>query len=195
MPPADRCDMRAFYPVLTPMGLSAVAGYTTKNGLIGTRLDPFRRHDRWRGALSRAPPGGVRRCPASHLDVSYRGRGEQGCRRGCRQRPSGPGSPTPPTTQRAPEYTSSHAGGPHEKAAGSATRRGVGRTSSVRPASPQPNRTENPGARQPGVPPAPGAAGDHGAGVRGMRAALSDPDRPEQTGEVALACPAVHLPR
>src|SRR6516165_2674113 len=31
MPPADRCDMRAFYPVLTPMGLSAVAGYTTRH--------------------------------------------------------------------------------------------------------------------------------------------------------------------
>src|SRR3989442_257791 len=97
--------------------------------------------------------------------------------------------------QRAPEHASGQAGGPHEKAAGSATRRVVLLTISLRPASPQQNRTEDPVARQPWVTPVTGAACDHGAGVRGMRSALSDPDRPRQTGEVAAACPAVPRPR
>src|SRR5205823_7302770 len=45
------------------------------HGLVGTRLAPVRRHDRWLGALSFAPQGGVREGAASNLPVPYRRRG------------------------------------------------------------------------------------------------------------------------
>ena len=95
------------------------------------------------------------------------------------------------TAQRPPEHASGQAGGPHEKAAGSATRRVVHPSVSVRPTSPEQNRTEDPVARQPWVAPVTGAACDHGTGVRVVRSALSDPDRPRQTGHTAAARPAV----
>jgi len=41
--------------------------------LSARNLTPLRCHDRWLGALSRAPRRGVRGGPASHLYVSYRG--------------------------------------------------------------------------------------------------------------------------
>ena len=94
-----------------------------------------------------------------------------------------------------PRTKAAKAGGPHEKAAGSATRRVVRLTISVRPASSEQNRTEDPVARQPWAPPVTGAACAHGAGVCAIRSALSDPDCPRQTGQVAEACPAVPFPR
>ena len=62
---------------------------------------------------------------------------------------------------------------------------------SVRPTSPEQNRTQDPVARQPWVAPVTRAACDHGTGVRVIRSALSDPDRPRQTGQIAAAAPAV----
>src|SRR5688500_20029490 len=79
-------------------------------------------------------------------------------------------------------------GGPYEKAAGSATRRVVRLTISVRPAAPEQNRTEDHVARQPWAPPAKGAACDHGAGVCVIRSALSDQDGNRLTGQVAETC-------
>src|SRR5262249_11915334 len=107
------------------------------------------------------------------------------------QRPQGPGSPTTQTASRAPEHASGKAGGPHQKAAGSATRRVVHLTISFRPTAPEQNRTEDPVARQPWAPPVTGAAREYGAGGCVMRSALSDPDCPRQTGQVAAAAPAV----
>jgi len=110
-------------------------------------------------------------------------------------RSPGPGSHPPPPASRAPEPASGHAGRPQEQAAGSATRR-VGRLPlSVRPASPAPNRTVAPGARQPWAPPVTGAAGEHGAGLGVRRSARAAPDGPRHTGHVAAASPAGPLPR
>ena len=79
------------------------------------------------------------------------------------------------------EHPGGPAGGPHEKAAGSATRRLVRLTISVRPASPEQNRTQDPLARQPWLAPVMRAPGRHGPSVCAIRSALSDPDRSGQT--------------
>src|SRR4030095_17010325 len=102
---------------------------------------------------------------ASHLPVSYRRRGGESSGGGCGQRPQGPRSPTTHTAQRAPEHASSQAGGPHQKALGSATRRVVHPSVSVRPTAPEQNRTQDPVARQPWVAPVTRATGRHGPGV------------------------------
>ena len=94
-----------------------------------------------------------------------------------------------------PSTPAAKAGGPHEKAARRATRRVVHPSVSVRPTSPEQNRTQDPVARQPWVAPVTRAAGGHGPGVCVIRSALSDPDRPRQTGQAAAARPAVPLPR
>src|SRR5262245_16925354 len=147
------------------------------------------------GKWTKSSQGGVREGTASSLPVSYRRRGGESSGGGGGQRPQGSGSHATHTAQRPAEYASCEGGGPHQKAAHRTRRRVVRLTASVRAASPQQNRTEDPVARQPWVTPAPGAACDHGAGVRGIRSTLSDPDRPRQTGEVATACPAVHRPQ
>src|SRR3989440_11082686 len=151
----------------------------------------LRGHDRWLGALSRAPRRGVRGGPASHLYVSYRGRGGQSrCR--CRgQRTQSPGSPTTQTAPRAPEHASGQAGGPHEKAAGSTTRRVVHPSVSLRPTAPEHHRTQDLVARQPWIAPVTRATGSHGPGVCVIRSALSDPDRSGHTGQTAASAPAV----
>src|SRR5205823_3776020 len=156
---------------------------------------PLRRHNRWLVALSHTSRGSVRGCPASNLYVSYHGRGEQSGLRRRGQPPQGPSSPTTQTESRAPEHASSQAGGPHEKTARSTTRGVVHLAVFVRPTAPEQNRTEDPVARQPWGAPVTGAACDHRTGVRVVRSALSDPDRPRQTGQVAAARPAIHLPR
>ena len=141
----NRCYKRILYDVLdhdpTHEDIRAVSA-AFAHGLVDTPLDPRRGHDRWLGALSRAPRRGVRGRPASNLYVSYRGRGEQSRLRGRGQRPQGPRSPTTQTTPRAPEHARSQAGGPHEKAARNATRRVVHPSVSVRPTSPEQNRTQ-----------------------------------------------------
>ena len=135
----------------------------------------------------------VRGGAASNLPVSYRGRGGQsGGERvwpARARRLAGSSNPNCPEAVRAP---SGQAGGPHEKAAGSATRRVVhliGYLFVQRHL----NKTERktlwrvsrgfPQLR---------AACDHGAGVCVIRSALSDPDRPGQTGQTAASAPAVH---
>ena len=66
----NRCYKRILYDVLdhdpTHDDIRAFLG-RLHNGLGGTRLDPAGRHDRWLGALSRAPRGGVRGGAASNL--------------------------------------------------------------------------------------------------------------------------------
>src|SRR5262245_55185558 len=113
-------------------------------------------------------------------------RGESGV-----QRAQAPGGSA---TQIAPgpsEHPSGQAGGPHEKAAGRATRRVVRLTISVRPASPEQNRTQDPVARQPWVAPVTRAPGRHGPGVCLIRSALPAPDRSGQTGQTAASALAV----
>src|SRR5262249_974851 len=110
-------------------------------------------------------------------------------------RAQAPGGTATPIAPGPSAHPGGQAGGPHEKAAGSATRRVVRLTISVRPASPEQNRTEDPVARHPSAPPVTGAACEHGAGVCVIRSALSDPDGPRQTGQVAAACPAVPRPQ
>src|SRR2546425_12887113 len=85
--------------------------------------------------------------------------------------------------------SSSQAGRPHEKAAGSARCRVVQASAPVRPASPEQNRTEDPMARQPWITPVTGAACAHGAGLHVVRPTVSDPDSPRQAGQ-AEASPA-----
>src|SRR5262249_40262326 len=165
-----------------------------KNGFVGTRLDPFRRHDRWLGTLSCTPQGGVRDGAASNLPVSYCRRGGESGGGGGGQRSQGPGSPTTQTAQRAPEHASSQAGGPHQKAPCRARCRVVHPSVSVCPTAPEQNRTQDRVARQPGIAPVTRVTGSHGPGVCLVRSALSDPDGPRQIGQVAASRPAVHSP-
>src|SRR5712691_9956067 len=95
------------------------------------------------------PRGGVWGCPASNLYVSSRGRGEQSGLRGRGQRPQGLGSQATQTAQRTAAHAGREGGGPHEKAARSATRRVVHLAVSVRPTSPEQNRTQDPVAHHP----------------------------------------------
>src|SRR5262249_14936008 len=154
-------------------------------------LDPLRCHHRWLGTLSCTPQGGVREGAASNLPVSYRRRGGESGGGSGGPRPQGPGRRATQTAQRPTEHTSREGGGPHQKAAGSATRRVVRLTLSVRPASPEQNRTQDLVARQPWVAPVTRAPGRHGPGVCIVRSALSDPDRSGQTGHTAASAPAV----
>src|SRR5262249_4201525 len=162
-----------------------------KNGLGGTRPDPLRCHHRWLSPLSCTPQGGVWEGAASHLPVSSRRRGGESGGGSGGQRPQGPGSHATPTAQRPAEHTSREGGGPHQKTAGSATRRVVRLTISVRPASPEQNRAQDPMARQPWLAPVTRATGSHGPSVCIIRSALSDPDRSGQTGQTAASAPAV----
>src|SRR6266446_4114961 len=139
--------------------------------------------------LAHDPRRGLSWGAASTVPVSCRqGYRQSGVGRGI-QRPQSPGSHTAQIGQRAPEHTSSQAGRPHEKAAGSARCRVVQASAPVRPASPEQNRTEDPMARQPWITPVTGAACAHGAGLHVVRPTVSDPDSPRQAGQ-AEASPA-----
>ena len=66
----NRCYKRILYEVLdhdpTHDDIRAFLG-RLKTALSARAFDPFRHHDRWLSALSRAPPGGFRGCAASNL--------------------------------------------------------------------------------------------------------------------------------
>jgi hypothetical protein len=180
-------------PMISPRGPPGLAA--AAHGLGRACLDAAGPAHRWVAPLSSPPRRGLERGAPSTGPVAWRqgyrpSRGDSGG-----PRAQAPGGSAPPMALGPSEPPGGPAGGPHEKTAGRATRRVVRLTPSGRPASPAQHRTAAPGARQPWAPPGLGAAGQHGAGVCVMRAALSAPDCPRHTGPGAAACPAGPLPR